>query len=286
MIVHADRMDQYRRGEFVFDVIDEGPAEGVPVVLLHGFPQFNTSWDAVIDRLVRQGYRCIAPNQRGYSPGARPPRRRDYRSDELVADILALIDAVDAEKVHLVGHDAGATVAWAVAARAPERLVTLTAMSVPHPAAFLKAMATSRQALASWYVYFFQLPLIPEAYLLGRGGRGMTRLVGDYAGQSREALERDARGMAEPGVMTAALHWYRAVPFLNRRDVAKKITVPTMFIWSDGDVAIKDKGVRDCGKYVSAEYRFETLHGTHWMLDEQPDAVAELLVDWLAAHPS
>ena len=139
---------------------------------------------------------------------------------------------------------------------------------------------------ASWYVYFFQLPLIPEAYLLGRGGRGMTWLIGDYAGQSREALERDARGMAEPGAMTAALHWYRAVPFMNRRDVAKKITVPTMFIWSDGDVAIKDKGVRDCGKYVSAEYRFETLHGTHWMVDEQPDAVADLLVDWLAAHPN
>lgn len=278
-------MDQYRRGELVFDVIDEGPADGVPVVLLHGFPQFNATWDAVIDRLVPHGYRCIAPNQRGYSPGARPPRRRNYRSDELVADILALIDAVDAEKVHLVGHDWGAIVAWLVAARAPQRLVTLTAMSVPHLAAFYKAMATSRQALASWYADCFQLPLVPEAFLLGRGGRGMTWWEGDYGGQSREAAERDARGMAESGAMTAALHWYRALPLLNRRDVAKKTTVPAMFIWSDGDVYIKGKGARDCGKYVSAEYRFETLHGTHWMLDEQPDAVSDLLVDWLAAHP-
>jgi pimeloyl-ACP methyl ester carboxylesterase len=203
----------------------------------------------------------------------------------LVADILALIDAVDAEKVHLVGHDWGAIVAWLVAARAPERLVTLTAMSVPHLAAFFKAVATSRQALASWYALFFQLPLVPEAWLLGRGGRGMTWVIGDYGGQSREALERDARGMAEPGAMTAALHWYRAMPLLNWRDVAKKTTLPTMFIWSDGDVYIKDKGVRDCAKYVSAEYRFETLHGTHWMADEQPDAVADLLVDWFAAHP-
>lgn len=280
-------MDQYRRGELVFDVIDEGPTDGVPVVLLHGFPQSNTSWDAVIDRLVQQGYRCIAPNQRGYSPGARPPGRRDYRSDELVADILALIDAVDAEKVHLVGHDWGAIVAWLVVARAPERLVTLTAISVPHLAGFFKAMVTSRQALASWYAYFFQLPLIPEAYLLGRGGRGMAWLEGDYGGQSREALERDARGMAEPGAMTAALHWYRALPLLNWRDVAKNTTtVPTMFIWSDGDVYIKGNGVRDCGKYVNAEYRFETLHGTHWLPDEQPDAVANLMVDWLSAHPS
>ena len=117
-----------------------------------------------------------------------------------------------------------------VGARAPERLVTLAAMSVPHPAAFFKAMATSRQALASWYAYFFQLPLIPEAYMLGRGGRGMTRLIGDYGGQSPGSSRTHARGMAEPGAMTAALHWYRALPFLNWRDVAKKTTVPTMFI--------------------------------------------------------
>jgi len=132
-LVHAVRMDQYRRGELVFDVIDEGPADGPVVVLLHGFPQFNTSWSTVIPRLTARGYRCVAPNQRGYSPGARPTRRRDYRTTELVGDVEALIDALGADRVHLVGHDWGAALAWALAEELPERIATLTALSVPHP---------------------------------------------------------------------------------------------------------------------------------------------------------
>ena len=109
-------MDQYRRGEFVFDVIDSGPPDGPVVVLLHGFPQQNVSWEQIIPLLTAKGYRCLAPNQRGYSPRARPPRRRDYRAKELVRDVLALIDADGADRVHLVGHDWGAAVAWSVAA--------------------------------------------------------------------------------------------------------------------------------------------------------------------------
>src|SRR5246500_3853893 len=163
-------MDHYRRDDLIFDVRDAGPPDGPVVVLLHGFPQRNDSWNAVVDRLTAQGYRCLAPNQRGYSPGARPSRRRDYRISELVADVGALIDASGAQRVHLVGHDWGAAVAWRVAQQFPDRLLTVTSMSVPHPGAFLKALVTSRQGLASWYIYFFQLPRIPEWYL--KRGRG------------------------------------------------------------------------------------------------------------------
>ena len=162
-------MDQYRRGDLVFDVIDEGPPGGPTVVLLHGFPQFNASWNAVIPRLTAVGYRCLAPNQRGYSPGARPTRRRDYRVEELVEDVRALIDASGAPRVHLVGNDFSATIAWATAVEMRQRLASVVTMSVPHPAALLKAMATSRQAFASWYSYFFQLPRVPEKYLLRQG---------------------------------------------------------------------------------------------------------------------
>src|ERR1700754_2685336 len=112
-------MEQYRRGDLVFDVVDAGPADGPVVVLLHGFPQFNTSWDRVIPHLVARGYRCLAPNQRGYSRGARPSRRRDYQVTELVEDVHALIDASGAQQVHLAGHDWGAAVTWAVAAAYP-----------------------------------------------------------------------------------------------------------------------------------------------------------------------
>ena len=159
---YAGPMEQFRRGELVFDVIDSGRADGPVVVLLHGFPEQNTMWESIISRLAAQGYRCLAPRQRGYSPGARPTRRRDYRISELVGDVRALIDASGAQRVHLVGHDWGAIVAWHVAQRFPDRLLTLTPISVPHPGAFLKSLVRSRQGLASWYIYFFQLPRIPE----------------------------------------------------------------------------------------------------------------------------
>jgi pimeloyl-ACP methyl ester carboxylesterase len=280
-------MEQYSRGELVFDVIDAGPADGPVVVLLHGFPQFNTGWDAVISRLTAQGYRCLAPNQRGYSRGARPTGRRAYRGPELVEDVRALIDASGAERVHLVGHDWGAVVAWSVAAEIPDRLASLSALSVPHPAAFLKSLATSRQGLASWYMYFFQLPRIPERVLLGRQRKatGLSKFLQSVK-QTPEAADRDARAMAEPGALTAAINWYRAIPLNDMRGVGEKITVPTMYVWSDGDTALLGKGAQACGRYVSGEYRFETLYGvSHWMLDEKPDAVTDLLLEWFVAHP-
>ena len=124
-----------------------------------------------------QGYRCLAPNQRGYSRGARPKGRRAYRVPELVEDVRALVDASGAERVHLVGHDWGAAAAWAFAAEHPDRLAGLATLSVPHPAAFLRAMVTSRQGLASWYMYFFQLPWMPERFLIGNGGDRLRRFL-------------------------------------------------------------------------------------------------------------
>ncbi|MFZ0834796.1 MAG: alpha/beta fold hydrolase [Mycobacterium sp.] len=281
-------MKQYRRDDLTFDYIDEGPADGPVVVLLHGFPQLNTSWDAVIERLTARGYRCVAPNQRGYSPGARPARRRDYRAVELVEDVRVLIDAVGAARVHLVGHDWGAAVAWGAAAEIPERVATLTSFSVPHPTAFTKALVTSRQGLASWYMYFFQLPWLPERLLLGadrQGARAIKAL--QSGGQTREAAERDVEAMSEPGALTAALNWYRAMFLSNPAQAVGKISVPTMYVWSDGDIALTEKPARETARYVSGEYRFEVLPGvSHWIPEEQPDKAAELLLEWFDAHPT
>jgi pimeloyl-ACP methyl ester carboxylesterase len=279
-------MEQFRRGEFVFDVRDAGPADGEVVVLLHGFPQHNDSWDAVIDRLTARGYRCLAPNQRGYSPGARPTRRRDYRMPELVADVLALIDASGAQRVHLVGHDWGAAVAWSVAAEHPDRLASLMAISVPHPAAFLKAIPTSRQGLASWYMYFFQLPWLPEALLLRNGG-AVGQLFLRKAGQDGPAARRDIAAMSEPGALTAGLNWYRALPLSDVRSTGAKIAVPTLYLWSDGDSALLAKAAHDTARYVDGEYRFEVLSGaSHWLPDQEPDVVSDLLLEWVTAHPA
>ncbi|MBU9765090.1 alpha/beta hydrolase [Mycobacterium sp. TNTM28] len=280
-------MEQYRRGELVFDVVDAGPADGPVVILLHGFPQQNRSWEPIISRLTAQGFRCLAPNQRGYSPGARPRRRRDYRTAELVADTLALIDASGAERVHLVGHDWGAAVAWNVAGRAPERLATLSTLSVPHPAAFVRSLFTSRQGLASWYMYVIQLPWLTERFMLGRDGNGAALakfLI--HSGLPAEAAERDSRFMAQPGALTAALNWYRAIPFSwSDLGSAPKITVPTLYVWSDRDIALTEKPALGTAAYVTGPYRYETVAGaSHWLPEEKPAEITKMLVQWFAAH--
>ncbi|MDT5089334.1 MAG: hypothetical protein QOG47_2041 [Mycobacterium sp.] len=277
-------MDHYRHNGLTFDVRDAGPADGPVVVLLHGFPQHNDSWDAVIARLTAQGYRCLAPNQRGYSPGARPPRRRDYRIPELVGDLGALIDASGAQQVHLVGHDWGAAVAWAAAAEMPERLKTVSPVSVPHPAAFLKSFLNSRQGLASYYMYLFQLPRIPEWTMLRRNGSFLSKSL-RQSGQAPAVAERDAQAMLEPGALAAAINWYRALPLSSPGSINQKISVPTLYVWSDRDIALMPKSAYDTGRYVTGEYRFEIMPGvSHWIPDEQPDKLAELLLEWFAAH--
>jgi pimeloyl-ACP methyl ester carboxylesterase len=277
-------MDHYTHNGLTFDVRDAGPADGPVVVLLHGFPQHNDSWDAVIDRLTAQGYRCLAPNQRGYSAGARPPQRRDYRIPELVGDLGALIDASGAQQVHLVGHDWGAAVAWAAATALPERLKTVSPISVPHPAAFLKSFLTSRQGLASYYMYLFQLPRIPEWTMLRRNGSFMTKAL-LQAGQTPAVAKRDAQAMLEPGALTAAINWYRAMPLSSPSSINQKVSVPTLYVWSDQDIALMPKAAYNTGRYVTGDYRFEIMPGvSHWIPDEEPDKLADLLLDWFAAH--
>ncbi|WP_214366472.1 alpha/beta fold hydrolase [Pseudonocardia sp. H11422] len=277
------------RDGLVFDVREAGPSGGEPVLLLHGFPQRADSWDAVVPALTERGYRTLAMDQRGYSPGARPRRRRDYRMAELVADTAAVIDALGGGRVHLVGHDWGAAVAWQVAIEHPERVRSLTALSVPPPEAFLRAMVTSRQALASWYMAFFQLPWVPERLLGAKPGQIRSeRFVRALraGGQGAAAAERDATAMAAPGALTGGLNWYRALPLsLGGRDT-RPVTRPTLFVWSDGDVAITRAGVVRAARYVTGPYRLVELPGvSHWIPDEVPGELAALLLEHLTAHP-
>jgi pimeloyl-ACP methyl ester carboxylesterase len=281
VVTDDDVMERFRRGDLVFDVDDAGPEDGPIVVLLHGHPQTSTAWEAVIPRLVESGYRCLAPDQRGISPAARPTRRRDYRMSELVEDVGALIDASGAPSVRLVGHDFGALVAWAFAAKYPQKVVSLTSLSGPHPGALQYAMLTSRQGLKSWYAYAYQLPRLPERYYMGRDGKAvrLAQMLKSN-GQKPELAERDARVMAEPGAYSAALNWYRAIPWSGRTG---DVSVPTMLVWSDGDKFIRLDAARRSARYVEGVFRLEILRGTsHWIPDEQPDATADLLLDWFA----
>lgn len=262
--------------DLVFDLGIGGPVGGVPVLLLHGFPQHRGEWDLILPALHAAGLRSYAPDQRGYSPGARPDLVPDYRMAECVADVVALLDALEIEAVHLVGHDWGALVGWQLAARHPERVRTLTAVSVPHPVAMAYALSTDPdQRDRSAYIGLFQQADRAERLLLAEHG---ARLRGLLAGVGEERVDRYVQPMLVPGALTSALNWYRA---LSPADLAGigPVTVPTTFVWSDGDVAIGRTAAEACAAQVSSDYRFVALAGvTHWIPDEAPAALADAVL--------
>jgi pimeloyl-ACP methyl ester carboxylesterase len=161
-------MDHFLRPGLRFDVVDSGPADAPAVVLLHGFPQQPSTFQAVADRLNAEGLRTLTPSQRGYTRAARPSRRRDYRTAATAADVIALLDTAGLAQAHIVGHDWGGNQAWGAAGWHPDRVASLTVLSTPHPMAFRKALLTSKQGLVSWYMGLFQLPAVPEWRPAGR----------------------------------------------------------------------------------------------------------------------
>lgn len=274
------------RGNLTFDVLDTGPTSGDPVLALHGFPQRGSSWAAVAEVLSANGYRTIAPDQRGYSPGARPTGRRAYGLGEITEDALAVIDDLvgPSARVHVVGHDWGAAVAWRLAARHPQRVRSLTAVSVPPPSAFLRSLLTTRQAFASWYMLALQLPALPERLLGARGRPFSPRFVEllRRGGQSRAAAERDAAGLADPAALTAAINWYRGMIAESPLATDPPVAVPTLFVWSDGDVALTRQSTELVHRHVTGPFRFVELRGvSHWIPDEAPDQLAALLLEHL-----
>jgi pimeloyl-ACP methyl ester carboxylesterase len=271
----VSRLTTYDRQGLVFDVRDDGPEDGDPVVLLHGFPERSTSWRAVAPLLHAQGLRTYAPDQRGYSPGARPTGRWHYRVPDLVDDVVALIDRIG-RPVHLVGHDWGSNVGWYVAGRHPELVRTWTAVSVPHPAAFVGSMRHRSQWRKSWYIAAFQLPFAPE----WQAQRGLMAKQMRRAGMTPEEVERFQTEMVEDGALPGGLGWYRALPLTSPSYGAGRVRVPTTLVWSDRDVAISRLGVDATPPYVDAPYRLVVLEGvSHWVPTQAPGALAEAVLD-------
>ncbi|QEH93009.1 alpha/beta fold hydrolase [Dermacoccus abyssi] len=268
----SSRVTSFSNDALTFDVVDEGPLDGDLVVLLHGFPERASSWRGVTALLNAAGYRTIAPDQRGYSPGARPRRRRDYAMPRLAQDVVALIDTL-AAPVHLVGHDWGSAVAWTVAAHHPDMIRTLTAISVPHPEAFLRAMR-GRQLVRSVYMGAFQLPKVPE--LLARRTGGVMDRAMRARGMKPDEVARFRTEIVEDGALPGGLGWYRGLPF--SRQSCPAVRVPTTMVWSDGDGFIDEAGVRFCADYVEAPYELVVLEGaTHWLPSQNPDDVAAIV---------
>ncbi|BCN64657.1 haloalkane dehalogenase [Prescottella equi] len=270
------RTDRVRLGELTFDVTVAGPDDGTPILLLHGFPESSASWRPVTPRLVRAGLRVIAPNQRGYSPDARPERVDEYRFDRLVGDVVGLLDAYDIESAHLVGHDWGAAVAWQVAGGHPERIRSLTAVSVPHPSAFGWALKEDAdQQRRSGYIGLLRQEGKAEAVLLEDDSRRLRAMFGD--GNDPELVEEHVRLLSQPGALTAAMNWYRAMT--RAFGDLPPVRVPTTYVWSTADPALGPAAAKRCAEFVDAPYRFVVLDGaSHWIPEEHPDALADAIL--------
>jgi pimeloyl-ACP methyl ester carboxylesterase len=272
---------QVVRAGLTFDVRDDGPRDGEPVVLLHGFPQTGVIWSALAARLHAAGYRTLAPDQRGYSPAARPRGVRPYALPELIADALAVVDAATDGRAHLVAHDWGAGVAWALAARHPDRVATLTSLSSPPPQALLRGLLRPRQALAAWYVAVIAIPGLVER-VHARRSDVLVRLL-ERSGQTCAAAERDVA--VDRTTLTAMLNWYRAMPF-GGGDPGL-VGAPVLYVWGSADNALLRSTAERTPRWVPGPLTYVELPGAnHWLPEQNVDDVAPLLLRHLAAHPA
>jgi len=269
-------------GEFVFDAIAAGPPTGEPVMLLHGFPSTSHQFEHQVRALGAAGYYAVAPDQRGYSPRARPAMVEQYSMQYLVEDVIAMADQLGFERFHLVGHDWGANVTWAVGGNHPERLISLNPISVPHPLAFTQALldSDSDQAQRSSYITFFQTPNSQDV-LLANDAQLLRNI---YTGVNEEDIEVYLEALGTPEALSAALNWYRALNFGSSL-VVGQIDLPTLFIWSDEDAALGPDGAMFTVNFVDGPYKLEILEGVnHWVTDIAPEAVSQLLLEHIEAY--
>jgi pimeloyl-ACP methyl ester carboxylesterase len=268
-------------------VVLAGPKDGQPVLLLHGFPEFWYGWRKQIPALAEAGYRVIVPDQRGYNLSDKPKGAKSYRVDILVKDVLGLIDALGYDKVHLIGHDWGAIIAWVLAVWHPERLHKLGILNVPHPAVMLNFLRRGdpEQIRRSWYVFAFQIPWLPERFMRVNDWRGAERVLrgsGKIHTFTNEDIVEYKKAWSQPDAMTAMINWYRAV-VRHRPKMPKgmRVKVPTLMIWGMQDVALSHRMARlsidycDDGKLVLFE------EATHWVQHDEAEAVNQILVEFL-----
>ncbi|MCW2818014.1 MAG: dehH1 [Marmoricola sp.] len=253
-----------------FEVTVAGPEDAPPVLLLHGFPQSSRSWWQVVDRL-EPDHRLLVPDQRGYSPGARPTDVSAYDVRALAGDALAVAAGLGHDRVHVVGHDWGASVGWQLAALHAPQVLSLTALSIPHLAAFGRAVAEDpEQRRLSAYLADFRRPG-HEEQLLADDARELRAIYDGVV--DPDDVDHYVELMAD-GALTPALGWYRAMG----RDLGRMpaVAVPTTYVWGEADRATSEAAATGCRAHVEGDYRFVRLPGvSHWSPDEVPDVVAD-----------
>lgn len=269
-----------------FELAEAGQGDRL-ALCLHGFPELNYSWRFQMPLLAAKGWRVWAPNLRGYGASSKPEGVRAYGLDHLTDDVAALIDVSGAKEVMLIAHDWGAIIAWAFAIRKLRPLVRLVIMNVPHPKVGLRELKHWRQLRRSWYIFFFQLPRLPEWMMGAKGARGIKgafyNMAVDKSRFPSDVLKTYADAALRPGAITAMINYYRAL--VRHRDSVDygdyRVTVPTLMIWGEEDSALNIHCTEGTQEWVP-DLTLHRLPGvSHWVQQEAPEAVNRILADWL-----
>jgi pimeloyl-ACP methyl ester carboxylesterase len=258
-------------------VLDEG--DGPAVLLIHGFPDSSRLWRHQIAALTEAGFRVVAPDLRGLGDSGKPADVDAYRLGHGVADMIAVLDALELARAHVVGHDFGAAVAWRLAFRAPNRVERLVALSVGHPAT--RATKTVADREKAWYQLLFQFPEAEE--IVSRDDWALFRTWA----ASHPDRDQAIADLARPGALTAALSWYRAnlhpARELDPPRPLPPVQADTLGLWSTGDAYLLERGMTESGAHVAGSWRYERIEdASHWMQLDQPERVNALLLDFLA----
>ncbi len=269
-------------------VVQAGPKSGIPILLLHGFPEFWYGWKKQISALAQAGCRVIVPDQRGYNLSDRPQGLKAYCVDSLVEDIIGLINVLEYEKVNLVGHDWGAGVAWMLAIKHPEKLHRLGIINVPHPAVIRRFLQRDfEQMRRSLYALFFQLPWVPEMILSAGNWSVMANGIRRSARNNAftdEDIEKYKEAWSQPSAMTTMLNWYRAA-FRYRPQITNdmRVHVRTLILWGVNDVALSRRMARPSLDYCEDGNLIFFPDATHWVQHEEADEVNRRLLEFVSS---
>ncbi|MFY0643511.1 MAG: alpha/beta hydrolase [Bacteroidia bacterium] len=271
---------------YVFDCLECGNPENPLVVLLHGFPESAIVYTRLMQDLSLLGYYCIAPNLRGYSAGARPKGKSYYHLNHLTKDILEIVDSINKKDFHLIGHDWGAGIGWKLVHDYSSRILSWTALSLPHLQAFFESILTDKeQKVKSRYVNLFQIPYLPEWKLRSYDFKILRKL---WSRQSEKEIATYIGICKEKYALTAMLNYYRASNKLYKSAKTQKvmgnIATPTLFIWGNRDIAIGRTAVSWSHKYMTGQYEFIELDAGHWLLQTNYEKIMNAITNHLSNH--
>ena len=251
---------------------------GSGVILLHGFPETSKMWSKLIQFLSDNNYKVIAPDQRGYSPNARPSSLKEYKINKLAQDVIDIANAFNFKKFHLVGHDWGSAIGWFLCAIYSKKIITYTPLSVPHLDAFGDAIKNDIiQKKKSFYLKWFRMKFLPEFYFKILNYKNLKSL---WRSSDKKEIDSYIKVFSQKNTLTTALNWYRANNFKGKRKIGK-INVPILMIYGTKDMAIGEKAIDETKNYVDAPYRLLKIKASHWLIQDSFDLISNEILNHL-----